>query len=138
MELAKKLLNEQGYTCVLHKDGHVLTATERGVKPLVRWLSEHAQVQGYCAADKVVGKATAYLYVLLGVRAVHAQVMSRSAADVLERHGIRAEQDTLVENIINRTKTGICPFEAAVLEIHTPEEALAAIHQKMDDMGISL
>ena len=97
MELAKKLLNEQGYTCVLHQDGHILTATERGVKPLVRWLSENAQVQGYCAADKVVGKATAYLYVLLGVRAVHAQVMSRSAADVLERHGIRAEQDTLVE-----------------------------------------
>ena len=138
MEFAKNLLQTQGYTCVLHKDGHVLTATERGVKPLVRWLTEKAQVRGYCAADKVVGKATAYLYVLLGVSAVHAQVMSISAAQVLSAHGIEASQDTLVENIINRQGTGICPFEAAVLDIHNPEEALAAIHKKMAEMNITL
>ena len=136
MELAKKLLNEQGYTCVLHQDGHILTATERGVKPLVRWLSENAQVQGYCAADKVVGKATAYLYCLLGVKAVYAQVMSTAAMDVLRSQGIEVRCGKEVPGIINRRGDGPCPFEAAVWTITDPREALDAIHRKQEEMGI--
>lgn len=138
METARKILNEHAYTCVLRKDDVILTATERGVKPLARWLTEKTDVRGFSAADKVVGKATAYLYVLLGVKEVWAGVMSVSAAEVLTRHGITAAQGKLVENIINRQGTGICPFEAAVLEIHTPEEALTAIREKMREMNITL
>ncbi len=138
METARKILSEYAYTCVLRRDDMILTATERGVKPLVRWLTEKTNVRGFSAADKVVGKATAYLYVLLGVKEVWAGVMSVSAAEVLTRHGITAAQGKLVENIINRQGTGICPFEAAVLEIHTPEEALTAIREKMREMNITL
>ena len=138
METARKILEETGCTCVLCRGNIVLTATERGVKPLVRWLTEGVDATGFSAADKVVGKATAYLYVLLGVKEVWAGVMSESAARVLTRHGITAAQGRLVENIINRQGTGICPFEAAVLEIHTPEEALTAIREKMAQMNISL
>lgn len=131
-------LQTHNFTCVLCRDGATCTATERGVKPLVRWLAEGAQVRDFYAADKVVGKATAFLYVLLGVRAVYAQVMSRSAAQVLLEHGIEAQCDVLVENIINRQGDGICPFEAAVLEIHDPEDAYRAIREKMVQMNISL
>lgn len=138
MKKAREILELGGYTCVLRKGETVYTATERGVKPLVRWLTEGTNVDCFSAADKVVGKATAYLYVLLGVKEVYAHVMSRSAAEVLEKHGITAEQDKLVENIINRQGTGICPFEAAVLGIDTPEEALTAIRAKMAEMNITL
>lgn len=138
METARKILEEQGYTCVLRKDATILTATERGVKPLVRWLTEDIDVRGFSAADKVVGKATAYLYCLLGVKEVYAHIMSISAREVLTRHGITAAQGKLVENIINRQGTGICPFEAAVLDIHAPEEALTAIRAKMQEMHITL
>ena len=54
------------------------------------------------------------------------------------RHGITAAQGKLVENIINRAGTGICPFEAAVLDIQTPEDALTAIRAKMQEMHIKL
>ena len=138
MEQARKILTEGNYTCVLRKQDTIYTATERGVKPLVRWLTEGIDVRGFSAADKVVGRATAYLYVLLGVREVWAAVMSEAAAEVLHRHGIAASQDKLVPNIINRAGTGICPFEEAVLNIHTPEEALTAIRQKMAQMNITL
>lgn len=138
MEQARKILYAGGYTCVLRKDDTVLTATERGVKPLVRWLTEGIDVRGFSAADKVVGRATAYLYVLLGVKEVWAAVMSEAAAEVLRRHGIAASQDKRVKNIINRAGTGICPFEEAVLKIQTPEEALTAIREKMASMGITL
>ena len=138
MEQARKRLTAGGYTCVLHKNDTFYTATERGVKPLVRWLTEGIDAKDFSAADKVVGRATAYLYVLLGVKEVWAAVMSEAAAEVLHRHGIAASQDKLVKNIINRAGTGICPFEEAVLEIHTPEEALAAIRAKMAQMNITL
>ena len=138
MEQTRKILTAGGYTCVLRRGETVYTATERGVKPLVRWLTEGVDARGFTAADKVVGRATAYLYVLLGVKEVWAAVMSEAAAEVLSRHGITASQDKLVPTIINRAGTGICPFEEAVLNIQTPEEALAAIRQKMAQMNITL
>ena len=135
---AKELLSSGNYTCVLCKNDTVHTTTERGVKPLVRWRTEGTELTGFSAADRGVGKATAYLYCLLGVKAVHSLVMSGAAARVLEENGITATQDKLVENIINRQGTGICPFEEAVWEIHDPGNALAAIRDKMEQMHITL
>ena len=138
LQNAKALLLEGGNTCVLYKEQDFYTTMERGVKPLVRWLTEGTDLKGFSAADKVVGKATAYLYCLLGVKAVHSLVMSGAAAQVLEENGIVASQDKLVENIINRQGTGICPFEEAVWQIRDPQEALVAIRNKMVQMGIHL
>ena len=136
-ERAKTILAEGGYTCVLCRGSDVRTTTLRGVKPLVKWLEEGLPA-GFRAADKVVGKATAYLYRLLGVSSVYAQVMSESAHRVLEEGGIPNSCGQLVPNIINRQGNGICPFEAAVLEITDPQEARAAIYRKMEEMGITI
>lgn len=133
---ARELLLAGGYTCVLYREGKTRTTTLRGVKPLVTWLKEGFRAEGFSAADKVVGKATAFLYCLLGVKEVYAGVMSKGARDVLESHSIPAVYDELVENIINRRGEGICPFEAAVLDIREPEEAYPAILAKMQEMGI--
>lgn len=135
---ARERLLTGEFTCVIRSGDLEYTTYERGVKPLVRWLTEGTDLRGFSAADKVVGKATAYLYCLLGVKEVYAHVMSESAAKVLEENGIAASQGKLVENIINRQGTGICPFEAAVWEIHTPEEALIAIRNRMIEMNITL
>lgn len=132
---ARELLDSGNYTCVLCRGDTVHTATERGVKPLLSWLDSGLDVAGFSAADRVVGRATAYLYCLLGVTAVYARVMSRPAMEVLVENGIAAEAGQLVDGIINRKGTGPCPFEAAVLEIHNPEEALTAIRNKMNQMG---
>lgn len=135
---ARKILESGGHTCVLSRGGDIHTSVFRGVKPLVQWLESGADLKGFCAADKVVGKATAYLYCLLGVRSVHAHVMSRSALEVLQDNGIIAGCAQLVDHIINRKRDGICPFEAAVLDIHEPETARIAILNKMCEMNISL
>jgi hypothetical protein len=90
----------------------------RGVKPLVIWLSSGEDFHGFSAADKVIGKATAFLYVLLGVKAVYASVISEGALDVLTKNGIDTQYGCVVEHIINRAGDGICPFEQAVLPTH--------------------
>ncbi len=138
LALAKKTLQEAGYTCVLCNGGKIHTSTQRGVKPLVLWLVSGENFSGFSAADKVVGKATAFLYVRLGVKAVYASVISRSALAVLQENGIYAEYDSLAENIINRQGDGICPFEAAVLNVRDGEAAYKEIRRKMDELGIFL
>ena len=64
LEKAKSLLLTQGYTCVLTDGTAVYTSTRRGVKPLVDFLQGETVFTGFFAADKVVGRATAYLYAL--------------------------------------------------------------------------
>lgn len=131
---ARSLLESGDYTCVLCRGEEILTATERGVKPLLNWLDSGLDLTGYSAADRVVGRATAFLYCLLGVTEVYARVMSHPAAEVLKAGGISAEAGQLVEGIINRRGTGPCPFEAAVMDIQAPNEALIAIRRKMEQM----
>ena len=65
-------------------------------------------------------------------------MISRSALQVLTSSGIDAEYGSLVENIINRTGDGICPFEEAVLNIDDANDAYAAVREKMEAMKIDL
>lgn len=135
-ENARNILCSQGYTCVICRKERIHTTTLRGVKPLVQWLESGTDLSGFSAADKVVGKATAFLYCLLGVKEVYAKIMSEGALEVLSGHGICTKYDTLVKYIINRKGDGICPFESAVWDITDPGEARTAIHAKMKAMGI--
>lgn len=131
---AKAIWHSGNYTCVLCKEAAVYTSTERGVKPLVGWLEAGLNLRGCVAADKVVGKATAYLYVLLGARAVYADVLSRGALEVLQLHGIEAEYRCLTDAILNRRGDGFCPFETAVLHAQSPAEAYAIIRRTMQSL----
>lgn len=134
LEIARSHLASGNYTCVVCKEDTLYFATDRGVKPLLNWLDSGLDFSGFSAADKVVGRATAFLYCLLGIREVYAGIMSSPAAQVLEEHGINAHWSNLVEGIINRRGTGPCPFEATVMDIHDPNEALAAIRRKMQQI----
>ena len=129
LQTARDLLAAGGYTCILCRDGECVTATARGVRPLVDWLDSGRDFRGFCAADKVVGRATAFLYVLLGVRAVHALVMSTPAREVLQAHGIAASWDRETAGIINRRGDGPCPFEHAVMGVTDPSDALIRIRK---------
>ncbi len=135
---AKELLEANDYTCVLQKEKTVLISTDRGVKPLLVWVNESKDFTGFSAADKVVGKAAAYLYVLLKVKAVYAKIISVPAAHVLEEHGIEVFFGEKVDAIHNRTNTGFCPMETTVWDIHNPEEALVAIQNKASELSKSM
>lgn len=136
LEKAKKILVENDYTCVLCKEEKIYTSMQKGVRPLVEWFESDEFFGGYSAADKVVGRGAAFLYVLLGVSAVYSHVISYAALEVLHDHNITVEYNTVVENIINRKGDGICPFEETVLSMTDANEAYMAIKQKMHEMGI--
>lgn len=136
IEKAKELLHSGDYTCVVCKDEELYTSMLRGVKPLVQWYDANRNFKDFAAADKVVGKATAFLYVLLKVRSVYAKVISKVALEVLKEHNVIVEYDTVVEHIINRQGDGICPFEATVLNTQNPQTAYELILNKMREMNL--
>ena len=131
---ARNLLDSGNYTCVVCKGDVVYTTSHRGVAPLLNWLDRKTDLKGFSAADRVVGRGAAFLYCLLGVKEVHARVMSHPAAQVLRSHGITADADLFVEGIRNRAGDGPCPFEAVVMDIHDAESALTAIRNKRAQM----
>jgi hypothetical protein len=94
----------------LHLDGKVVFASSgRWLHPLFE-LSEfldRARVDIASAEllDKVVGRGSAFLIVRLGIRRVHAALLSRLGKDVLDRAGVAVTWDTLVERIACATET---------------------------------
>lgn len=124
---ARKILGDTGATCVLCKGRSRIESDMRGVMPLLELLELGMDFSGYSAADKVVGKATAFLYCLLEVKAVYTPVISESALTVLQEHGIEAVYDQCVPAIFNHRKDGFCPMETATKNIADPAEALCAI-----------
>ena len=133
-QLAKAILERENCTCVICGEGSVYKSDRRGVAPLLELLDNGTRVTGFSAADRVVGKATAFLYCLLGVKTVYAKVMSKPAAEVLTKMGIAYSWDTLVEGIQNRQKNGPCPMEHATRDCQTPEQALTAIRQTLENL----
>jgi hypothetical protein len=134
MERAIELLHGGQYTCVLCRGDETYTSTESGIKPLLGWLDSGIDLQGFSAADKVAGRAAAFLYILLGVKKVYADVMSEGAAAVFAEYGIEAASGVCVPNIINRAGTGNCPMEETVKDVDEPGEAERVLREKLLSM----
>ncbi|MDE6426595.1 MAG: DUF1893 domain-containing protein [Ruminococcus sp.] len=135
LEKAIELLKDSGYTFVAVGGGEVITSTERGVKPLLEILDRGKNLHKFSVADKVVGKAAAFLYVLLEPSEICTDVISRPALEVLENNGINIKYKTLTEAILNRTHTGFCPMETAVKNTSEAVTALSLIHEKLRQLN---
>ena len=133
-EKAREVLIQGGYTCVVCHGEEIITDNRRGVRPLLEFLEQERNWSSFCAADKVVGKAAAFLYQLMGIQALYAQVVSEPAAKVLQEAGIALAYGTLVPAIRNRTNTGFCPMVTAVWEIANPEDALPVLKTTLQNM----
>lgn len=140
MELARLtgILHSEGCSCVIGRagsDDSVTLCHERGVSDLLRLLdSEEAPLRGAMVADKVVGKGAAVLMAAGGVLAVHADVISRPALELLHAARVSVEYDRLVDNIINRAGTGLCPVESLCIGCATPEECLPLIRDFVNNL----
>ena len=137
LDLARALLiaNKEA-TLVAVRGDEIYTCTERGVKPLLKWVLDHKSLRGFSVADKVVGKAPALLYAILGPEAVFSPVMSWTGRAVLLASGIATSYDLLVPHISNRSRTGQCPMEDTVANVWEPYEAVSALEERACQMGL--
>ena len=129
--VAVDMLKTGNYTLTLMHNDFTYTSEERGVKPLLSLIEERGKVDGAVAADKVIGKAAAMLYVKLGVSEVYADVISTPAIAVLKDAGISVAFALETEAIRNRRGDGFCPMESAVMNISDADDAITAIYETL-------
>jgi len=133
LQIAKNNLG--GHTICLCKDGKCLYSNKRGIAPMMDFIANRTDIKGYSAADLVVGKAAAMLFIKCGIIKVFAKTLSLNGKNTLEKYGISYEYETLTEKIINRDGTDICPMEKAVLDIDDVEEAYKALKNKLKELS---
>jgi hypothetical protein len=124
--LARESLRRAEAAFVLVKDGRIL-ATEKGqgVQPLWDFLSNNSEkVQGATLADKIVGRAVAFLAVTFGLVCVFGTILSEGARDILVQRGLCWDAQNIVPVILNRTGDGPCPVEKGLRTILEPEKAI--------------
>lgn len=131
---ARELLRKENYTCVLIREDRIYASRQRGIAPLLSCYRDRRIEQGCSAADKVVGKAAAFFYVLLGAGELYAEIISEPAYEVLLKYGITVYYRKKVPAIINRTGDGFCPMETAVWQIEQPEDAVLAVERTMEKL----
>lgn len=136
-EKAKNILYSQGFTCVFTDGENTYTSTRRGVSPLLYRYDSGVNYSGWSAADKVIGRGAAFMYILLGIKDIYVKVISQPALQLLESHNIQVEYDRLVPAIRNRDNTGFCPIESCVRDVADSDldGALARIRKRTAELA---
>lgn len=138
-ELAKSLLLASDAALVVVKNGkELLRESGKGVLPLLRVVSNVAveQLVGASLADKVIGRAAAFLAVKAGFAALYSPLMSQSAKALLKTYGVDVYYDELVPNILRPNSIELCPMERLVREAEEPEEAYNLLVTFFREKGI--
>ena len=125
---------DEGCTLALVKGDEVYTSRKKGVRPLLEFLDTGMDFSGFSAADKVVGRGAAFIYLALGVRHVYASVVSESALRLLTEGGIAVEFGEVVPRILNRSGDGFCPIESTVMDTNSTEAAISAIRKRLSEL----
>lgn len=135
MDRLKQYLDDPQCRGVVRSAGGGLKVfRRRGVADLYELsASEPGFLRGAAAADKVVGRGAALLFVRGGVAELYARVASTGALAVLRRGGVRVEFGEEVPHIVNRAGTGICPVEQLTAGTDDPDEAFKLIGQFLEN-----
>ena len=131
----RSLLNN--YSIVIIQNNQVVfKSQDSGISPLLKAIDlfKPEKLYGSLVADKVVGKAAALLFALFRPRYVFSMMISKPAVKVLRKHSIEFNYDKLVDYILNRDKTDLCPFEKAVSQIDDPIKADRAIKETLEKL----
>lgn len=135
LKVAARLLEEEGHSLVVVRDGRVLFSSRMpGVRSLLEALDNNV-LPGSAVADKIIGRAAAMIAVQGEVTAIHTPIMSQGAAEVLTEAGILYCATKTVPVIRNREGTGPCPIEAATEFTVVPEKGVNAIRQLLKDLA---
>ena len=125
--IEKAVAGLDGHSVCLVRGEEKLTRDGRGISPLIALAEEGRDLRGFSAADLIVGRAAAMIFVCLGVASVYGKTMSRGGAEYLEKRGIPYSYGVLTEKIINRTGDNVCPMEKAVEGTEDAAEGLRLI-----------
>ncbi|MBD3377321.1 DUF1893 domain-containing protein [candidate division KSB1 bacterium] len=106
-------LKEENLSLIVEKHGKILyQSAHPRLEPLFRALQELGEeMAGALIIDKVIGAAAARLAVIAKVSHVITPLTSRTAVEILQKNAIKLEFVNLVDSILNRDQSDLCPME---------------------------
>ena len=115
---------------VVYKDGNVQEFQQPGVEPILIYL-EDKDFKGTQVFDRVVGRAAAFLYVYGNADYVYANTISKPVIEIFKKNNIKYEAKNIVDEIQNKDKTDLCPFEKLTKNVENPAQAYGLIYKKV-------
>lgn len=111
------------------------TSFDSGIKPVISKLNEDINYfKGLIVADKIIGKASAMLLTLSGIKEIYCIVLSKAGKDILDKYNIEYHYETLTDYIINRKGDDMCPMEKTVKDIDDLNKAYNALNNKIKEL----
>ncbi len=108
---------------LIHEERIVFSSVKAGIEPLADCIAECGGRYRHCILhDRVFGLAAARLIVptdLIGTLVTRA--VSQPAKTYLESKGIEVRAEAVVEAILTRDRSRVCPGEVIALETDDPE-----------------
>jgi hypothetical protein len=127
-------LDASGLNLMILKDGVIaFSSAGKGISPLLEAVETLGlgQLAGSMVVDRVVGKAAALIMGYFKAACVYTEVLSRRGAASLDACGISCCTEEIIEEVLNKDGTDICPFEKAVLNIENPAEGYHILKKTM-------
>lgn len=139
LDFAIRTLRKHGSSIVLVKNSKVLYESKaNGILPYVeaiRLLGD--SLTDAVLADRIVGRAAALLSLHIRIKLAYAMTISEGALEIFANNDVPCRFDNKVPMVLNKNRTGQCPFELAVSNIHDSETAYRRIVQTIDAMKIA-
>ena len=127
-----QMLNEQSLSLLVLNNGELTTHDNRGVKDLLRLISEQPErLKGAVVADKLIGKAAAAIMTSGGVKEVYTNLISTPARQLFEQAGIPVFATEEVPQILNRDRSDMCPIDAQIVNVASAEECVQLLQERL-------
>lgn len=136
IEIAKKQLHEKKLTLAIAKNGQVIFQTDsHRISGFIHAIDTlGTQLSGASVADRVAGKALALLCVYAKINEVYAEVLSKKAQALLKEYSVACHWKQLVDNVLDLSKTDMCPFEEAAEDISNPKDSYFVFKSLLEKM----
>lgn len=127
-------LEEKRLSLLIYRGGEVVySGSGRGVGSLLDALDTvgKEKLRGALVADKIIGRAAAFLIAYMEASEAHAVTISATGKEVLLKYGLRFQFRHEVPVVKGRNGAPLCPFERLVQDVLEAEEAYEKIRAKM-------
>lgn len=118
------------YSLALIKDNNIVFSSDKsGLRPLIECIKEcKSKFKDCILHDKVVGLAAARLVVYSKIISlVITDIASKSAEELLNKNSVIVKAQKIVDNILNKDKSAICPMELKAQRINNNEDFFSEI-----------
>lgn len=113
LKLARETLYNENQKIVIVNNNSIIYKNDGfGIKPLYSaYIKVKEQMKGASCADRVIGKAAAWIYKEADIKELYCDVITTRAKNMLLDSGIEVVFIEEIDFVENRDKTGMCPVE---------------------------